>query len=85
MNQAQLIELLSQIKALLENDPEQVRQLLANYPTLSYALLHIQLVLNIVDVQTVEVFFSSFFHLFLFLVLFFFFIYYIIIILLGLC
>jgi cleavage stimulation factor subunit 2 len=58
LSPTQLFELMSQIKLLIQQNPEQARQLLHQNPQLTYALLQAQLIMGMVDSSIVQV--SSF-------------------------
>lgn len=63
LSPTQLFELMSQMKLLIQQTPDQARQLLYQNPQLAYALLHAQLMIGMVDSSIVQVSLrSSFFH-----------------------
>ena len=54
-NPQSLLDLLTSLKATIQNNPDQARHLLAGNPALSYALLQSFLSLNLIDMGTVQV------------------------------
>ena len=46
---AQLVDIMAQLKLMLQNNPEQCKLLLLQNPQLSYAILQIMLAMNVVD------------------------------------
>jgi cleavage stimulation factor subunit 2 len=55
LSPTQLFELMSQMKLLIQQNPEQARQLLYQNPQLTYALLHAQFMMGMVDSSIVQV------------------------------
>lgn len=51
----QMYELMKQMKACIQNNPSEARQMLLQNPQLAYALLQAQVVMRIVDPQTAVV------------------------------
>ena len=54
-NPQSLLDLLTSLKATIQNNPDQARHLLAGNPALSYALLQSFISLNLIDMSTVQV------------------------------
>lgn len=50
-----LLDVVSSLKATIQSNPQQARQVLASNPALSYALLQSFVALNLVDMSTVQV------------------------------
>jgi cleavage stimulation factor subunit 2 len=55
LSPTQLFELMSQMKLLIQQNPEHARQLLYQNPQLAYAILHAQLMMGMVDSSLVQV------------------------------
>ncbi len=54
MNSSQLYEIVAKMKAMIQQNPEQAKQILMSNPPLTYALLQAQAILGMVNIQVVQ-------------------------------
>jgi cleavage stimulation factor subunit 2 len=59
MGNTQLLEVMTQMKTMATNNPEQTRQLLQSNPSLAYALFQAMVMMNLIDPTLIQVLISS--------------------------
>jgi cleavage stimulation factor subunit 2 len=57
LNQTQLYDIVAKMKGMIQQNPEQARQVLITNPALTYSLLQAQALLGMINVQTVNVYY----------------------------